>query len=88
MGIIERFKGLFTRGAGCARLCEQIHAEGPERTQCVRDGATHAPGNLCDACGNDPSRLCVSPSDHHFCCKSGEMCDRDLARCVPRSPTR
>jgi hypothetical protein len=67
--LIDRVKGAAQQGAGCAQFCEDLFPEGAERTQCVRDGASHVPGNLCDACENDVSRICIQPSGERTCCE-------------------
>jgi hypothetical protein len=66
----NRLKGSAAQGAACAQFCEQVFPQGQDRTQCVRDAANHLPGNLCDACGADVSRLCSAPDGSRTCCSS------------------
>ena len=73
---------LFGRASQCVSFCEGLYPKGKKRTQCVRDGAAHNSGNLCDACENDISRICSGPSGSHVCCKPMQVCDRARGVCV------
>ena len=80
--IRQQITSLFGKGAACAQFCEQLHPKGADRTQCVRDGADHTPGNLCDACDGDFSRICAGPSGRHVCCQTMQVCDTSRGVCV------
>ncbi|MGE3797132.1 MAG: hypothetical protein AB7G88_04755 [Thermomicrobiales bacterium] len=80
--IRTRIAALFGTGAACARLCEQLYPRGDQRTQCVRDGAAHKQGNLCDACDGDISRICTRPDGRHVCCRPMQVCDKSRGVCV------
>ena len=80
--IRDRIVSLFGKGAACARFCEQLYPAGPDRSQCVRNGAGHVSGNLCDACESEFSRFCTGPTGTHVCCKPLQVCDRHRGVCV------
>ncbi len=80
--IRDQIVSMFGKGAACARFCEQLYPAVTDRTQCVRDGARHSRGNLCDACENDTSRVCTGPTGTHVCCKPLQLCDRERGVCI------
>ncbi len=80
--IRTQIASMFGKGAACARFCEQLFPAGSARTQCVRDGANHTDGNLCDACENDVSRACKGPTGAVVCCAPLQVCDQYRGECV------
>jgi hypothetical protein len=69
-----RGRGVGKQGKGgnsaCAHFCAAVFPPGRRRGRCVSEGATRAPGNLCEACEADVSRFCAGA-----CCAPGETCD-------------
>lgn len=80
--------------SNCAHFCQQAFPPGPQRGQCVSDGAHHT--GLCAQCDADIDRLCNGTcvnlqTDVNNCgkcgntCASGQICTNGacVSSCVP-----
>jgi hypothetical protein len=77
---VSRGGSVSASNSDCAHFCNAVYS-GSARGKCKSDAAKHVPGNLCEACGADVSRVCSGPGGAMTCCADGETCNSSSGVC-------